>query len=179
MDIPSPSRADRITADEVKAALGTLKNRRKGADDGLVAEMLKTGHQGLIETLTAFFDDILQGSLQPPDSWRTSKLKLIIKKGDPELLQNYRPISIIPVLAKLYSTIIYLRMRDLLDTQIADEQFGFRRRRGCADAVHIFRTIIGKSSEWGEELWIATLDVKKAFDCVHQSCLYWPSCTAR
>ena len=55
-----------------------------------------------------------------------------------------------PVLAKLYSTMIYLRMRGLLDTQIADEQFGFRRVRGCADAVHILRTIIEKSSEWGE-----------------------------
>ena len=101
VDIPSPSRADRITADEVKAALGTLKNRRTGADDGLVAEMLKTGHQGLIETLTVFFyDDILQGFLQPPDSWRTSKLKLIFKKGDPELPKKNSPISIIPVLAR-------------------------------------------------------------------------------
>ena len=63
-------------------------------------------------------------------------------------------------------------MRALLDTQIADEQFGFRRGRGCADAVHILRTIIEKSSEWGEELWIATLDVEKAFDCVHHSCLF-------
>jgi hypothetical protein len=166
------SPADPLTREEVERALRILKNGRTGAEDGLVAEMLKTGSRTLIEALTAFFNDILQNDLDTPDTWKKVKLKVIFKKGDPELPKNYRPISIIPVLAKLYSTILYNRMKLALDGRLADEQFGFRKGRGCADAVHILRTIIEKSAEWGEELWVATLDVEKAFDRVHHASLF-------
>ena len=160
-----------VSAEEVEQALRALKNKHTGSDDGLVA-MLKTGHRGVVEAFAELFDGILGGHLQTPDSWRNAKLKVIFKKGDPELPQNYRPISIIPVLAKLFSTLLYRRMQVQIDGLLADEQFGFRKGRGCADAVHILRTVIQKSAEWDEELWIATLDVEKAFDRVHHSCLF-------
>ena len=107
-----------------------------------------------------------------PDAWRSVRLKLIFKKGDPELPKNYWPIPIISVLAKLYSTIPYQRLQVLLDSQLADEQYGFRKRRGCADAVLVLRTVIEKSTERGEELWNVTLAVEKAFDRVHHSSLF-------
>jgi hypothetical protein len=53
-----------------------------------------------------------------------------------------------------------------------EEQFGFRRGRGCTDALHILRMVVEKSEEWGKELWIAALDVEKAFDKVHHSDLF-------
>jgi hypothetical protein len=74
-----------LTTDEVDKALRMLKNGRTGADDGLVAEMLKTDHRGLIDALAAFLDDIFQNKLEAPDEWRQVKLKVIFKKGDPEL----------------------------------------------------------------------------------------------
>ena len=63
-------------------------------------------------------------------------------------------------------------VRDLIDTQLADEQFGFRKGRGCADAVHILITVVEKSEKWGENLWMAALDVEKAFDQAHHSSLF-------
>lgn len=169
---PSEVRHSSVTAEEVRDALKVLKNRKTGANDGLVAEMLKTKHEGLVGALAVFFDSILSDQLEIPDTWKLSTLKVIFKKGDAELPQNYRPISIIPVMAKLYSAILYRRIRDHVDGRLADEQFGFRRGRGCADAVHILRTVVEKSNEWGEELWLATLDVEKAFDRVHHSSIF-------
>ena len=55
---------------------------------------------------------------------------------------------------------------------MSDEQYGFRRGRGCSDAIHVLRMVIEKSAEWGEDLWIAALDVEKAFDRVHHSALF-------
>jgi hypothetical protein len=111
----------------------------------------------LVSVIAQFLDDVLQNRLETPEAWRQIKLRVIFKKGEPELPANYRPISIIPVLAKLYSTILYLLLGDLLETSLSDGQFGFRPGRGCADAVHILRSVIEKSAEWGEGLWIATL----------------------
>jgi hypothetical protein len=137
--------------------------------NALVAEMPKTCHVGLTESIAAFFTEFLQGSLQPPAEWKLTKFKLLFKKGDPRLLENYRPISIIPVMAKLFSTVLYARIVDNIEKHLSEEQSGFRQGRGCADAVHVMRMVVEKSAEWGEELWVAALDVEKAFDRVHRS----------
>ena len=46
-----------MTASEVSEALQKLKNLRTAADDGLVAEMLKTGHSGLLDAMAELFTD--------------------------------------------------------------------------------------------------------------------------
>jgi len=134
--------------------------------------MLQTGHAGLHEALAAFFTELLSNRLEFPTTWKTAKLSVIFKNGDTENPKNYRPITIIPVLAKLFSTILYQRIQHQIEECLTEEQYGFRKGRGCSDAVHIVRTVIEKSAEWGEELWIAALDVEKAFDRVHHSSLF-------
>ena len=54
-----PDMETTVTAEEATAALKRLKNMKTGSDDGLVAEMLKTGHTGLISVLARFFSEIL------------------------------------------------------------------------------------------------------------------------
>ena len=110
--------------------------------------------------------------MAPPSDWTVARLAIIFKKGDPALPKNYRPISLIPVMAKLFNTVMYNRVRDLLEQQLPDEQFGFRRGRGCDDANHVLRLLVEKSNEWGETLWLAALYVEKAFDRVQHSALF-------
>ena len=107
-----------------------------------------------------------------PSEWQVARLLVIFKKGDATDTKNYRPISIVPVMSKLFSVVLYLRLRDLAEETFTDEQFGFRRGCGCDDVNSILRLVVEKSLEWGEELWIATLDVEKAFDKVHHSNLF-------
>ena len=161
-----------VTEAELRQALRQLKGGKTGADDGLVAEMLKTGHAHLVCVIAEFFSQILNGALEPPEEWKLTKFRVLFKKGDPSLPKNYRPIAILPVMAKLFSTVLYNRLAATIDSKLSKEQFGFRPKRGCADAIHIVRTVIEKSLEWGEELWVATLDVEKAFDRVHHSALF-------
>ena len=142
---------------------------KTGADDGLVAEMLKTNHAGLLQTIAEIFTEIVNGDCAPPDSWKMSKLRVIFKKGDTELPKNYRPISFIPVLAKLFSTVLYRRIEGIVENRLAEEQYGFRSGRGCTDAVHVLRMVVEKSAEWGKPLYMAALDVEKAFDRVHHA----------
>ena len=150
--LPSEQSCDIISVQEIIQALKKMKNRKTAAADGLVGEMLKTGHAGLLEAIALFFTDILCGRMEPPSQWKAVHLKLIFKGGDAALPKNYRPISIIPVMAKLFSTILYSRMRDMVESNLSEEQFGFRRGRGCADAVHVLRLVVEKSAEWGKEL---------------------------
>ena len=60
---------------------------------------------------------------------------VLFKKGDAAMPKNYRPIAIIPVLAKLYSMILS-RVRAQIEKHLPVEQAGFRPEMGCADHIH-------------------------------------------
>ena len=161
-----------MTRLEIEEALKRLRNLKTGADDGLVAEMLKTGHTGLVEAIAMFFTDVLNGDRVLPETWKMTRLKLLFKKGDPELPKNNRPISVIPVMAKLFSIVLDARIQGLVEERLAAEQFGFRKGRGCTDAVHTLQLLMEKSAEWGEPLFMAASDVEKAFGLVHHADLF-------
>jgi hypothetical protein len=161
-----------VSAEEVSQAIKRMKKGRTGASDGLVSEMLQTGHDALVAMLASLFTDVLSGRMEPPEAWRVARLSVIFKKGDRADVRNYRPVSIIPVLAKLFSIVVYGRIRQAVDSKLLEEQFGFRSGRGCDDAVHVLRLVVEKSAEWGHELWMATLDVEKAFDKVLHAALF-------
>ena len=129
--------------------------------------MLKTEHDGLLSVLAELFTDFMRSHAVPPATWKRARLAVIFKNGEPQLPKNYRPISVIPVMAKLYSAVILERIASIVESGQIDTQFGNRKGRGCSDAVHVLRMVVEKSDEWGLPLWVAALDVEKAFDRVH------------
>eukprot|EP00973_Karenia_brevis_P003755 518933-Karenia_brevis.AAC.1 len=80
-----------------------MKRGKTCADDGLVAEMLKESSDKLLTCIAELFKDILTGHGSPPDTWKKTRLIVLFKKGDALLPKNYRPISILPVMCKLFS----------------------------------------------------------------------------
>ena len=79
---------------------------------GLVAEMLQTGHEGLLEVIASLFTDLLRGDASTPASWRSI---ILFKKGDVNLPKNYRPITILPVLCKIFSKLLLHLISGSLD----------------------------------------------------------------
>lgn len=86
------------------------------------------------------------------------------KKGDAADPNNFRPIAIIPVLCKLFSRLVFNRIRDQLYERQSWDQFGFRPGLSCEHALLCFELIFSKASEWNLPVWAASLDVRKAFD---------------
>ena len=165
-----------ITANEIATAVKKLRNGRTSGDDGLLAEMLKTNHQGLLQFIARVFTDILHGRAETPTSWKESRLVVLFKKGDASLPKNYRPIAIISALNKLLSGVILARVKPLLESLQAPEQAGFRPDFSCSDVVHFLRMVSEKSHEWGLEVWAASLDLEKAFDKVSHESVFYSLC---
>eukprot|EP00973_Karenia_brevis_P062318 8666900-Karenia_brevis.AAC.1 len=94
------------------------------------------GHETFTpEVLAEAFSLLLRGDADVPEAWFVNKLVVLFKKGDAQLPKNYRPISVIPVLAKLFSIILLNRVRDKLDALQPLEQAGFRPGFSCNDEV--------------------------------------------
>ena len=66
-------------------------NSSTGVDDGIVAEMLKTGHDGLLQVLARYFTDILAGRLDPPEELKLVQLFVNFKKGDAKEVRCHGP----------------------------------------------------------------------------------------
>ena len=70
----------------------------------------------------------------PEESLR-ARVVLIYKKGNTSKYENYRPISLLGSLYKIFASIVQRRLADGLDEYVQKTQFGFRRDRSTADAV--------------------------------------------
>ena len=155
-----------ITDKELDKALDGLKNRRCRDTNGLGAEMLKSGGQTLRQHLLRLYNEILQPHASPPQQWKQTTMTVIHKPGDPKPPCNHRPISIVPLLYKLLSEILYNRLAPLLDTHQTPDQAGFRHDYSTEDHLYTMTLLQEKSHEWQLGFWVATIDFRKAFDSV-------------
>ena len=89
--------------DELDSALKKLK-KGKGRDaKGIVAEMYKAGGKHLRLALLHCMNDALHPSAAHPSKWKKTRITVLFKSGDASQAKNYRPISVIPALYKLFS----------------------------------------------------------------------------
>ncbi len=67
---------------------------------------------------------------------------------------------------KVFNRVLLNRMKDVIDTQLRDQQAGFRTGRSCIDQTATLRIILEQSLEWKSSLCITFIDYEKAFDSV-------------
>lgn len=114
---------------------------------------------------------ILQHSVTPTQ-WSEANIILLYKKGDPKNIGNYRPISLLPSLYKLFSTVIKTRISKTLETKQPVEQAGFRKGFSTIDHIHTIELIIEKYQEHQRTLYITFIDYQKAFDTVSHNSIW-------
>lgn len=101
-----------------------------------------------------------------PTDWTRSLVVLFHKKGDNTLLKNYRPISLLSQVYKVFSRVITTRLYQRLDEYQPREQAGFRKGFGTIDHIFTLRQLIQKTEEYNRPLYLAYVDYEKAFDSV-------------
>ena len=112
-----------------------------------------------------------------PDEELEAAVIPIFKKGDPRVLDNYRPISLLTTLNKLYAILIRGRLQDTADENLPATFFGFRKGKSTAEAIHVLRRIQEKAEVGHSPCHIILLDWSKAFDRVrHDKLLSRPLC---
>jgi hypothetical protein len=106
-----------------------------------------------------------------PDDWKFAKVTPIYKSEDKTLCENYRPISIISNIAKIFEKLVCRQLNTFLDKNniIVKNQSGFRRNHSTETSLLQSSEMWLKSMDQGQINGVIFLDLKKAFDTIdHQ-----------
>ena len=108
-----------------------------------------------------------------PTPLKIARVVPIFKSGDRTNVTNYRPISMLSILSKIFENCIYSRLVTFFETNaiLSDRQFGFRHGRSTADAILKVTEFINDSMDDQEISMCVFVDFRKAFDCINHAIL--------
>ena len=162
-----------ISESEVRVAINQLKNNKSAGIDNIKNEHIKSTSCQMIPTYTKLFNLVFDTAIIP-ECWSVGVIKPIYKKGDPELPQNYRPITILSCLGKLFTSVINNRLKEYAEQVelIESCQAGLRKNHSTADNIFIIKSLIDIAKANKSKLFGCFIDFKQAFDTVWRTGLW-------
>ena len=159
-----------LTTDEVLKSLKMLNVNKATGSDGIPARLLRETVDIITPSLPKLFNKSLQHAIIP-DEWKVANVVPVYKKGWKDCVENYRPISLLPLVSKLLERCILARVRDHLYHFISPAQHGFLPGRSCVTQLLAALDQIGAHLDTGQQTDVIYLDMSKAFDKVcHPLC---------
>ena len=162
---------EKISVQEVQAAVAKMKNNKSAGPSGVVVDMLKAaGDAGSYWVTDVCNAVIKEGKI--PDDWCKSWMVNVYKgKGDAMECGSYRGIKLLEHVMKILERVIEGKVRNVVN--IDSMQFGFMAGKGTTDAIFIVRQLEEKYLAKKKQLWLAFVDLEKAFDRVPRDVVWW------
>lgn len=158
-----PEQIPQVLESEVENALQTQKRDKASGPDRIGNNFLIDSKETIIPILTYLFNDVLNTE-HIPDQWTTSTIILLHKKGDKNDIGNYRPISLMSNIYKVFAKVLLNRISKTLDENQPMEQAGLRSGFSTLDHIHAVRQVFEKYKEYHKTFYCCFVDYCKAFD---------------
>ena len=163
-----------FTMEEFDKVCNRLKSGKSVGPDMIPNEVLK--HTGIRSLLLEFTNMCFTKNIIPT-IWRKSFISPIPKSStkDPYVPLNYRGISLLSCMYKVYSSAINSRLSIYCEENgfLVDEQNGFRPDRSCQDHIYSLSSVIRNRKSRGLDTFCAFVDFQKAFDWVSRDLLLY------
>jgi hypothetical protein len=159
-----------LSVDDVKKTLLTLDASKAIGPDGLPTRLLKDFAALLAAPLCQLFN-ISLGMGYVPAQWKLANVIPVYKKGDRHCPNNYRPISLLPVISKVMERCVYDNIIHHLRPKITPAQYGFLANRSIdTQLLSTFSDII-QNYDRKLQTDVVYFDIAKAFDSVPHNLL--------
>lgn len=152
------------TEDELVSIISNLEN---GKASDISIPLLKKCSKFIIGHLSRFYQSFLEHGIFP-EILKRGSITPIYKKADPRFLDNYRPVSTLPIFGKILEKILYERLYSYFSSKgiIYENQFGFRKHHSTSHAVNYSINHIIKELESKKHIIGIFIDLSKAFDTI-------------
>jgi hypothetical protein len=162
---------EEITRKEINHAINRLKNGKASGVDGVVAEIIKHGGDWMNESLWQLCSAVFDRE-QVPSTWMKAVKVPLKKKGSGKYFEDYRGITLLSVVGKVFGIVIETRLREYCESAgiLVDNQFGFRKGRASRDALYVLSEIVNRKDRVN---YVAFIDISKAYPSVWRDGLWW------
>lgn len=164
---------DEVDNTDILEVINSLDRSSSPGYDLIRANVVKECRNLIISPMVVIFNKIFQSSIYP-DTLKICKIVPVPKTTNAKSVQEYRPISILPIVDKILEKIIYRKLVTFLDTNnlLYNYQFGFRKGCGTEEAVVNVVNFICMGLDCGlSGVAGLFLDFSKAFDLVDHDIL--------
>ena len=157
---------------EVICTINSLDTRKGSGPYSIPSDLLKALKANLCHPLTSIINMSFATGIYP-DQLKIAKVIPIFKKGDKLLVSNYRPISLLSNINKIFEKLVYSRLYSFLELHncIYELQFGFRARHSTQHALASLTEMVRQALDEGNFACGVFVDFQKAFDTVDHSIL--------
>ncbi len=166
----------KVSIAEIEKCIAKIKVGKAVGIDRVSGEMIKASGHVMTGWYQRLFNYILVEGIYP-GVWGVGMIHSIFKAGSRADPNNYRGITVMSCVAKLFSMVLNERLSAFLDKNhvLCQQQIGFKKKARTTDHIFVLRTLIDKfrSSKKFKNLFLCFVDFKKAYDSVwHRGLIY-------
>ena len=162
----------RASITEVVEIGNALNDKMTTGSDNIPSILIKWAIYILAPILVEIFNDCVNLGTYP-EILKTAKVTPLHKKGDKDVVENFRSISILTQINKIFEKLIHARLMTFLNEQniLSKSQFGFRKGHNTSHAINHLSEQVIKSLERKKVCAILFIDLKAAFDTIDHKLL--------
>ena len=140
--------------------------------DSIPARVLKISAEIISPSLTWIFNLCIKTGVYI-DDWKKAWVVPIFKSEDRKKCENYRPISILPIISKIFERSVFNQLYEFLNANylLSKHQFGFRPKYSTLAALIQMCDAWYENMDNGELNGVVFIDIRKAFDSINHNIL--------
>ena len=171
-NIPHRFTFQSVDTNDVKQAIKDLLPKVSTGRDGISTKMLKQIRNEISEPLKIVINQTFQTGIFPAQL-KTARVKALFKKGNTHDPNNYRPISLLPAISKVFEKIMLKQLRNYftLHSLLFKSQYGFRNRHSTELATLELLDRVITAMDENKIPFNIFIDLSKAFDCLNHRIL--------
>ena len=160
------------TVEELSKAITAMAPWKAPGSDGIPADLLQQCKSCLLPLLHDILVKCWREGKVPQDMCDAKIITLYKNKGARSDCNNHRGISLLGVAGKVFARVVLPRLQKLAERVYPESQCGFRSKRSTTDMIFSVRQLQEKCNEQNVPLYIAFIDLTKAFDLVSREGLF-------
>lgn len=157
---------------DLTKVIKNLKAKDSSGSDDISTKVIKKISSAILDPLVIMINNsIIEGSF--PNRLKKAIVKPIYKKGEHLDTNNYRPISLLPTISKIFEKVMETKLRSFLSSNsvLTKEQYGFQEGLSTVDAIFDMNEYVAQAIDDGDHVLAVLLDLSKAFDSVDHAIL--------
>ena len=149
----------------ISKQINKLSLKKATGHDGISAKILKFAKPVVLQPITFLINETIKVS-EFPDECKKAMVSRLNKKNSTQDKENYRPVSILPILSKLYERAINAQLMNFFETKFHTYLSAFRPGYGCQSTL--LRIIEDCKQTLDDNKYVVAIlmELSKAFDCL-------------